>query len=315
MRVLAVRRILDVGLPLSLGLGLAFLGCDLRLDNEKSTETPPGGGPNGLEYGRYALAGGGDTCDESPREDVNRYAFYYMEPRTDMLTGRMDYTTWNDGHGQLQQLRSTKGTTWQPTLHADPSQPCGGLCLSQNVCAGGLCYPHCMSNTCSAGTVRWAGSVCYCAGAQVPPGTGSGSGSGASAPVGRCAWTHIGPTNVPGRVLDLSLDQGNPSRMFAATVGGLWRTSDAGRSWERISDDWQTGKMGAVAVNPALGTEVMAGSGDPNHGDATGNGVYLSQQSGNIGSWSNVLTLTDSYVNRIQYVSSGTKVYVASSKG
>jgi cytoskeletal protein CcmA (bactofilin family) len=275
-----------------------------------------------------------DDCGgEVEGADQNRYSVYYQAPRTDPAVGGMTYDSWADGQQQLERLRSDLEQSWQPTLHADPTKPCGGLCASPNVCAGNMCYPPCSTGTiitiaspvlaapsaasgneyCPTGTLHWQGSLCYCQGAQTGPGGGSGSGSGGA--LGKCAWTHIGPTNVPGRVLDLAMDKSNSNRIFAATVGGLWRTSDGGRRWERVSDSWWTGKVGAVAVNPTLGSEVMAAGGDPNYNSGTGDGVFLSQTNGDDTSWSQILALPNSFVNQIKFLAGGTKVYVASSAG
>jgi hypothetical protein len=83
-----------------------------------------------------------------------------------------------------------------------------------------------------------------------------------------CYWTPAGPTNVPGRVTGMAITaqpSGEP-RVIATTVGGVWRSSNGGRVWERISDQvgMKAGVYGAVAVNPADASEVFVAGGDPN---------------------------------------------------
>lgn len=147
-----------------------------------------------------------DDCGgEVEGADQNRYSVYYQAPRTDPAVGGMTYDSWADGQQQLERLRSDLEQSWQPTLHADPTKPCGGLCASPNVCAGNMCYPPCSTGTiitiaspvlaapsaasgneyCPTGTLHWQGSLCYCQGAQTGPGGGSGSGSGGA--LGKCA--------------------------------------------------------------------------------------------------------------------------------
>ncbi len=93
---------------------------------------------------------------------------------------------------------------------------------------------------------------------------------------GPCVWRSIGPTNINGRVTGIAYDTGRPDRIFATTVGGIWRSVDAGRRWHRVSDNlaWANpadpsgvppAVWACVAVNPLKPNEVLAGSGDPNY--------------------------------------------------
>src|SRR5262249_19879553 len=53
-----------------------------------------------------------------------------------------------------------------------------------------------------------------------------------------CYWTPVGPTNVPGRVTGMAVTSqpGAEPRVIVTTVGGVWRSMDGGRRWERVSD-------------------------------------------------------------------------------
>lgn len=83
-----------------------------------------------------------------------------------------------------------------------------------------------------------------------------------------CYWTPAGPTNVPGRVTGMALtpQTGREPRVIVTTVGGVWRSPEGGRRWERVSDQagMKSGVFGAVAVNPADASEVFVAGGDPN---------------------------------------------------
>jgi len=132
-----------------------------------------------------------------------------------------------------------------------------------------------------------------------------------------CAWTSAGPTNLNGRVNSVAVDPDQPKNIYAATVGGLWRSTDTGRRWQRVSDDLLADRWGPVAVNPAAPNEVLAAMGDPCFGVA-GKGLYRSTAYGVPGSWTKVTTEFDSkIVYRIRFNPSKFKndVYVAASNG
>jgi hypothetical protein len=105
-----------------------------------------------------------------------------------------------------------------------------------------------------------------------------------------CAWSSVGPTNINGRVTGIAVDPSNGQRIYVSTVGGIWRSVDGARRWERVSDDFASTVFASVAVNPATPTEVFAGGGDPNlHGAWRGSlGILRSTSSGDAGSWSQV---------------------------
>ena len=132
-----------------------------------------------------------------------------------------------------------------------------------------------------------------------------------------CAWTSAGPTNLNGRVISIAIDPIEPKNIYAATVGGLWRSTDTGRRWQRVSDDLLADRWAAVAVNPAAPNEVLAATADPNIG-AAGKGLYRSTSYGVPGSWTKVTTEFDSrIVYRIRFNPSPAHndVYVAASNG
>ncbi|HEX6084834.1 MAG TPA: hypothetical protein VF266_09940, partial [Thermoanaerobaculia bacterium] len=107
-----------------------------------------------------------------------------------------------------------------------------------------------------------------------------------------CAWTSAGPTNLNGRVNSIAIDPTNNQRIYAATVGGLWRSFTAGRRWERVSDDFLATVFGAIAVNPGAPNEILAGGGDSQMGVGsfyTGDGIWRSTSYGAPGTWSKVL--------------------------
>jgi photosystem II stability/assembly factor-like uncharacterized protein len=97
------------------------------------------------------------------------------------------------------------------------------------------------------------------------------------------AWQSLGPTNIGGRVVGLAMDPTTTDALYAASAsGGLWRSTDAGRTFTAAWPQDATQAMGAVAVAPD-GT-VFAGTGEPNPGGGSvtyeGTGVYRSTDHG-----------------------------------
>ena len=48
---------------------------------------------------------------------------------------------------------------------------------------------------------------------------------------------------------------------FGAVNGGVWETTDAGRTWQPIFDQQSVGSIGAIAVAPSAPNVVYVGTG------------------------------------------------------
>ncbi len=103
-------------------------------------------------------------------------------------------------------------------------------------------------------------------------------------------WRFIGPYR-GGRVVAVSGVIGDPLTYYmGATGGGVWKTSNAGATWDNVSDaDFNVGSVGAIAVAPSDPNVVYVGTGEsPIRGVTTshGDGVYVSTDAG--ASWAHV---------------------------
>jgi photosystem II stability/assembly factor-like uncharacterized protein len=101
-------------------------------------------------------------------------------------------------------------------------------------------------------------------------------------------WRYIGPMR-GGRTVAVSGVAGNPFLFYIAAVnGGIWRSDDAGRTWNPIFDAAPTGSVGALAVAPSDPKILYAGSGEGLQRPdlAVGDGVYKSTDGGN--TWTNL---------------------------
>jgi len=114
-------------------------------------------------------------------------------------------------------------------------------------------------------------------------------------------FREIGPTIMGGRVSDLAVVESNPSTFYVATAsGGVWKTVNAGVTFEPIFDDQMTASIGDVTVAPSNANVVWVGTGEPQNRQSSpwGNGVYRSTDAGR--SWSRVGLENTHHIARIE---------------
>jgi photosystem II stability/assembly factor-like uncharacterized protein len=95
-------------------------------------------------------------------------------------------------------------------------------------------------------------------------------------------WRGIGPHRAS-RTVAAAGHRGQPHTFYMGAVnGGVWKTTDAGRTWVPVFDDQPTGSIGSLAVAPSDPNVVYAGSGEGLHRPdlSTGDGVYRSADGG-----------------------------------
>jgi photosystem II stability/assembly factor-like uncharacterized protein len=101
-------------------------------------------------------------------------------------------------------------------------------------------------------------------------------------------WRMIGPFR-GGRTVGATGVPGLPHLFYVGVNnGGVWKTTDAGRTWVPVFDDQPTGSVGAVAVAPSNPDVLYVGSGEGLQRPdlSTGDGVYKSTDGGK--TWKNV---------------------------
>jgi photosystem II stability/assembly factor-like uncharacterized protein len=95
-------------------------------------------------------------------------------------------------------------------------------------------------------------------------------------------WRMIGPFR-GGRVNGVSGAPGQPNTFYFGSVGGgVWKTTNAGRTWLPIFDSQPIASIGAVAVAPSNPNVVYVGSGEADMRSqiSYGNGMYKSIDAG-----------------------------------
>ncbi|GAB4401550.1 MAG: hypothetical protein OHK0053_24390 [Microscillaceae bacterium] len=113
-------------------------------------------------------------------------------------------------------------------------------------------------------------------------------------------WRCIGPYR-GGRSAAVAGVPGQPNLYyFGATGGGVWRTTDAGASWQNISDGYFGGSIGAVAVSEADPNIIYVGGGEKTvRGNVShGLGIWKSVDAGK--SWVHLELKDSRHITRIR---------------
>lgn len=110
----------------------------------------------------------------------------------------------------------------------------------------------------------------------------------------------IGPAMISGRVADLAVDPSHKSTWYvAAATGGLWKTTNAGTTWNPIFDDQGSYSLGCVTIDPNNPLVIWVGSGENNSQRSVsyGDGVYKSLDGGT--TWTNMGLKSSEHISKI----------------
>ncbi|HEY7913889.1 MAG TPA: hypothetical protein VIG62_18400 [Blastocatellia bacterium] len=96
-------------------------------------------------------------------------------------------------------------------------------------------------------------------------------------------WRSIGPTNMGGRVTDITGIPGDPHTFYVgAADGGIFKTTNGGTTFKAQFQDQPVLSIGAMALAPSDPNVLWVGTGegDPRNSASFGNGVYRSTDGG-----------------------------------
>ncbi len=114
------------------------------------------------------------------------------------------------------------------------------------------------------------------------------------------AFRSIGPAVNSGRVVDIAVAPNDKYTWYIAVAcGGIWKTTNAGTTWDPVFDHEKSFSTGCVAIDPRHPLTVWVGSGENNsqRSVAYGDGVYKSLDGGR--HWKNVGLQSSEHIGKI----------------
>ena len=127
------------------------------------------------------------------------------------------------------------------------------------------------------------------------------------------AFRSIGPAVTSGRISDFAVHPTNSAEYYvASSSGGVWKTNNAGTTYEPVFDEQGSYSIGCVVIDPTNSNTVWVGSGENNNQRSVsyGDGVYKSTDGGK--SWKNMgLKNSEHIANVVVDPTNPNTVYVA----
>lgn len=125
---------------------------------------------------------------------------------------------------------------------------------------------------------------------------------------------NIGPAFISGRVTSLAVNPSNRAQYYVGVAsGGVWKTDNAGQTWNPVFQNEGAFSMGDVKLDPHDPAIVWVGTGENNSQRSVdyGDGVYKSEDGGK--SWTNVGLKHSEHIGRIAiHPKDSNTVFVAS---
>ena len=126
-------------------------------------------------------------------------------------------------------------------------------------------------------------------------------------------WRNVGPDNVSGRCTDVWGISGNKNILYAAfATGGLWKSEDAGKTWNPLFDQLGTQSIGNMALAPSNPDIIYVGTGEANifRASLPGIGMFKSVDAGK--TWQHIgLENTSTIARVVIHPTDASTVYVA----
>jgi len=126
----------------------------------------------------------------------------------------------------------------------------------------------------------------------------------------------IGPAFMSGRISDIAIDPKDENTWYAAVASGnLWKTNNAGTTWDPIFDNESVFATGCVTVDPNNSNNIWLGTGENVGGRhlSWGDGVYKSSNGGK--TWENMGLENSEHVSEILIHPNNSNIIWVASQG
>ena len=113
-------------------------------------------------------------------------------------------------------------------------------------------------------------------------------------------FRNIGPAMTSGRIADIAVHPDNRAIYYVATAsGGVWKTTNAGTTYQPIFDGQGSYSIGCVTIDPDNPNVIWVGTGENNNqrSVAYGDGIYKSEDGGK--SWNNMGLKNSEHIGKI----------------
>ena len=124
---------------------------------------------------------------------------------------------------------------------------------------------------------------------------------------------NICPGKTGGRITKVAVDPANKSIRYAAVASGnIWKTTNAGTTWQPIFENYGSYAVGTIEIDPKNSKIIWAGTGENNaqRSVAKGDGVYKSMDGG--ASWKNMGLKNSAHIGKIMiHPENSNIVYIA----
>ena len=113
-------------------------------------------------------------------------------------------------------------------------------------------------------------------------------------------WRAVGPAFTSGRISDFAVNPNNPNEYYvASSAGGVWKTTNAGVTYEPIFDEQGSFSIGCVTMDPNNHNVIWVGTGENNNQRSVnyGDGIYKSEDGGK--SWKHMGLKNSEHIGKI----------------
>ncbi|HAF79354.1 MAG TPA: glycosyl hydrolase, partial [Maribacter sp.] len=110
---------------------------------------------------------------------------------------------------------------------------------------------------------------------------------------------NVGPSVMSGRVVDLAVNDNNPTEYYVAYAsGGLWYTNNNGNTFTPVMDETQTQNLGDIAVHWQSGT-IWVGTGENNSSRSSYAGIGILKSTDKGKTWQHMGLSDSHHIGRI----------------